>query len=163
MAFMLSALPHGDWIAITIFIVAASTDGLDGYVARNRKEQTLFGQFLDPLADKLLVSAALVSLVERNLLSSWIAMVIIGREFAVSGLRLIALGEKRLIPPSIWGKVKTTFQIIAIVAWMLFPRVTQVEGMGLYYHYLASFLMALAIFFTLFSGAHYFIKSRDVL
>lgn len=163
MAFLLSRLTYGDWIAIAIFIVAAVSDGLDGYFARNRKQQTLFGQFLDPLADKLLISAALITLVERHHLSSWIATVIIGREFAVSGLRLMAIAEKRIIPSSVWGKTKTTLQVVAVVAWILIPRVEMMNSIGAYYSYLAGFIMALAIIFTLISGVDYFLKLRDIL
>lgn len=163
MAFLLSKLLYSDWIAIVIFSIAALSDGLDGYIARSQKQQTLFGQFLDPLADKLLVSAALISLVERSNLSSWVAMVIIGREFAVSGLRLMAVAEKRVIPSSAWGKTKTLLQIVAIIVWILIPRATQVKSISLYYPYLASALMVLAIIVTLISGAVYFIRSRDIL
>jgi len=91
-------------MAAVLFFIAASTDGLDGYIARKRKQVTNFGKFLDPIADKLLVTAALVALVERGDLSSWAAIVIIAREFIITGLRLVAAGEGIVIAASKWEK-----------------------------------------------------------
>lgn len=151
MAFLLSPLKYGDFVAVSIFVIAAATDGLDGYVARSKNMVTIFGKFLDPLADKLLISAALISLVELSLISSWIAMTIIAREFAVSGLRIMAIAEKRVIEASIWGKVKTVSQIVAVIFWIIFPNT-----------HLANGSMALALFLTVFSGIDYFLKTRDI-
>jgi len=106
-------------MAAVLFFIAASTDGLDGYIARKRKQVTNFGKFLDPIADKLLVTAALVALVERGDLSSWAAIVIIAREFIITGLRLVAAGEGIVIAASKWGKIKTVTQIIAILTALL--------------------------------------------
>jgi len=106
-------------IAALIFILAAVTDGLDGYIARKRKLVTNLGKLLDPLADKLLISAALISLVEMQRLDAWVAIVIISREFAVTGLRMIAAAEGQVIAASPWGKLKTIVQIVAIVALMI--------------------------------------------
>lgn len=114
-----SSLPYGDTAAAIIFAIAALTDSLDGYAARMRKEVTRFGQLVDPLADKLLVAAALFTLVEMGRVSSWIAIVIVGREFAVSGLRIIAAVEGIVIPASSLAKVKTALQMVAIVALLL--------------------------------------------
>jgi CDP-diacylglycerol--glycerol-3-phosphate 3-phosphatidyltransferase len=114
-----SSLPYGDTAAAIIFAIAALTDSLDGYAARMRKEVTRFGQLVDPLADKLLVTAALFTLVEMGRVSSWIAIVIVGREFAVSGLRIIAAVEGIVIPASSLAKVKTALQMVAIVALLL--------------------------------------------
>ncbi|TMZ62552.1 CDP-diacylglycerol--glycerol-3-phosphate 3-phosphatidyltransferase, partial [Klebsiella pneumoniae] len=112
-------LEHGvitvsEIIATLVFILAAVTDGLDGYIARKRKLVTNLGKFLDPLADKLLISASLISLVEMQRLDAWIAIVIISREFAVTGLRLVAAAEGNVIAASRLGKLKTIVQIIAI-------------------------------------------------
>ena len=109
----------GAVFAVVVFAVAAASDSLDGYFARRRRQVTVLGAFLDPLADKLLVSAALIVLVELQKLSAWIAMVIIAREFAVSGLRMVAAAENVIIPASRWGKAKTVSQMAAIVAVML--------------------------------------------
>lgn len=112
-------IPYGSFIGTFIFILASLTDKLDGYIARSRNQITNFGKFMDPLADKLLVTAALISLVELHVVPSWAAVVIIAREFAVSGLRSIAAAQGRVIAASWWGKVKTVIQIIAIILLLL--------------------------------------------
>ena len=110
---------YGNYIAAILFVAAASTDGVDGYIARKRKQITKFGIFLDPIADKLLVTAAVIALLQRNRISGWAAMVIIGREFIVTALRLVAAGEGVVIAASKWGKVKTVTQIIAITVALM--------------------------------------------
>ena len=97
---VVKGIPYGSIIAILIFIIASLTDQLDGYIARSRNEITNFGKFMDPLADKLLVTAALISLVEFNLIPGWATVVIIAREFAVSGLRTLAASEGKVIAAS---------------------------------------------------------------
>jgi CDP-diacylglycerol---glycerol-3-phosphate 3-phosphatidyltransferase len=159
MVFLLvpSMHPAGIYIAAVIFTMAAITDAIDGQVARSQKQVTVFGQLMDPLADKLLISAALISLVELNRISAWIAFVIIAREFAVSGLRLIALADNRLIPASVWGKVKTVSQIIAIIAVIVnIP-------LSVFGYSLGWLLMSIALILTVLSGIDYFIKAKDVL
>lgn len=151
MAFLLSNVKYGGWISVGIFVLAAASDSLDGYIARTRGLVTVFGKFLDPLADKLLISAALISLVDLNLLSAWIAMIIIAREFAVSGLRLMAIAENKVIAASAWGKLKTLSQVIAVVAWIILPQTI-----------LAWVLMIIAILLTVISGIDYFVKSLDI-
>lgn len=113
---LLSEIEDGDVIAAIVFTVAAATDGLDGYIARRRNQVTTFGKLMDPLADKLLVIAALVSLVSLGRLQAWIAMAIIARELAVTGLRSIAVERGVVISASWMGKLKTTLQIAAIIA-----------------------------------------------
>jgi len=149
---------YSEIIATFIFIIAASTDGLDGYIARKRKLVTNLGKFLDPLADKLLISAALISLVEMQRLGAWIAIIIISREFAVTGLRMVAAAEGFVIAASKLGKVKTVTQIIAIVLLMLnnFPFN--------YIHFpFASIMIWVAVFMTIFSGVDYFIKNKEAI
>lgn len=136
--------------AALIFLLASLTDGLDGYLARSRKEITRFGQLIDPIADKLLITAALLALVEANLVSTWLALIILGREFAVSGLRILAAADGKVIAASIWGKLKTTSQIIAVIAFFL----------GISW---ASVLMWIAAVVTILSGVDYFHKAQDVL
>lgn len=160
MAFLLSNIPYGEWLAVIFFSLAAVTDGLDGYVARSQKQVTVFGQFLDPMADKLLISAALISLVDLHRLSAWIAMVIIGREFAVSGLRLLALGEGQVIASSRLGKVKTVFQVLAVIAWIIKVNPAYSPGELLLVSSTAWALMGAAIALTLISGLDYYLKSR---
>lgn len=137
----------GEVWALVVFVIAALTDTIDGYVARARKEITKFGQLLDPIADKLLVSAALIALVELKQISSWIVMIILGREFAVSGLRMVVASEGIVIPASFVGKLKTVTQIIAIVALL----------MKLPY---AAILLWIAAGITIWSGIDYFLKAQ---
>ena len=114
-AALLAATARGDLLAAVVFVVASVTDALDGWIARRRKSESTFGKLMDPLADKLLVVAALVSLVSLDRLSAWVAMVIIAREFAVTGLRQLAMEEGHVIPASIWGKLKTVTQIAMVL------------------------------------------------
>lgn len=144
-------------IAAIIFIIAASTDGLDGYIARKRNMVSSLGKLLDPLADKLLIAAVLISLVDMGRLDAWIAIVIIGREFAVTGLRQVALLEGKVLAASKWGKWKTATQIAAIIALMLnnFPF-TFIE---LPFDVIMSWAAAII---TIYSGLDYFIKNKEV-
>ena len=113
---LLGETPNGDALAAGVFALAALTDGLDGYFARSRNAVTTFGQLMDPLADKLLITGALVSLVSLNRLEAWVAMVIIAREIAVTGLRAIAAERGLVIAASWLGKLKTVLQIAAVIA-----------------------------------------------
>lgn len=151
-------ITYNQIIAVLIFIIAASTDGLDGYIARKSNTVTNLGKLLDPLADKLLVAAVLVSLVEMGKLDAWIAIVIISREFAVTGLRQIALLEGKVIPASRWGKWKTATQITAIIALLLnnFPF----TFIHLPFDVIASWAAAII---TTYSGIDYFIKAKNVI
>src|ERR671934_2688097 len=108
--------PGGSTIAAVVFALAALTDGLDGYIARQRHSVTTFGKVMDPVADKLLIAAALVALVSLDRLQPWVAMVIIAREFAVSGLRIAAGQQGVVIPASKLGKAKTIVQVAAVLA-----------------------------------------------
>ncbi len=145
-------------IATSIFIIAAVTDGLDGYIARKNKIVTNLGKFLDPLADKLLITAALISLVDMQRLPAWIAIVIISREFAVTGLRLIAVAEGHVIAASALGKLKTIVQIIAIVSLMLnnFPF----SNFAFPFSIIVTWL---AVIITLLSGFDYFYKNWKIV
>lgn len=147
-------VPYSAAIAVAIFVLAAVTDTLDGYFARSRNAVTVFGQFLDPVADKLLISAALISLVSLGRISAWIAMLIIAREFSVSGLRLVAAASRIVIPASPLGKIKTISQVVAVVALIL-PRFGYFLGRPLSWY-----LIYLAAFFTIVSGIDYFIRAR---
>ena len=111
---LLDETPNGDALAAGVFALAAITDGLDGYIARRRQDVTTFGKLMDPLADKLLIVAALVALVSLNRLAAWVAMVIIARELAVTMSRMAATGYGLVISANRWGKVKTAFQVAAI-------------------------------------------------
>ncbi|WP_232697121.1 CDP-diacylglycerol--glycerol-3-phosphate 3-phosphatidyltransferase [Brevibacillus daliensis] len=151
-------MTYNELIAALVFILAASTDGLDGYIARKRKIVTNLGKFLDPLADKLLVSAALISLVEMQRIEAWVVIVIISREFAVTGLRMIASAEGKVIAASAMGKIKTWVQIVAITVLMMnnFPF----EIVGIPFDKIAVWAMVLI---TLYSGYDYFSKNRNII
>ena len=151
-------IPYGKELATLIFILASLTDKLDGYIARSRNQITNFGKFMDPLADKLLVTAALVSLVELQIVPSWVAIIIIAREFAVSGLRTIAASEGKVIAASYWGKIKTVIQIVAIIAALL--NLSYVHPM---LKTLTNVSMAAAVIITIISGIDYFVKNKGAI
>ncbi|MGD9734843.1 MAG: CDP-diacylglycerol--glycerol-3-phosphate 3-phosphatidyltransferase [Solirubrobacterales bacterium] len=147
---LLSETPNGDVIAAVVFALAAATDGLDGYIARSRDSVTTFGKLMDPLADKLLIVGALLSLVSLNRLEAWIAMVIIAREVAVTILRTIAAERGIVIAASWLGKAKTVLQIGAVIALIATnPSPLWVEA-----------LVYLALVVTVLSGADYFFGLR---
>jgi CDP-diacylglycerol---glycerol-3-phosphate 3-phosphatidyltransferase len=150
---LLDETPNGDAIAAGVFALAALTDGLDGYIARSRGAITTFGKLIDPLADKLLVTAALVSLVSLGRLEAWIAMVIIAREFAVTGLRGVAAEQGVVIQASWLGKLKTTLQIAAIILLIAMdPAPLAVD-----------LLVYVAVAVTVISGIDYFFGFRRML
>ncbi|WP_020615213.1 CDP-diacylglycerol--glycerol-3-phosphate 3-phosphatidyltransferase [Paenibacillus daejeonensis] len=151
-------ITYNQIIAALIFIIAASTDGLDGYIARKNKQVTNLGKLLDPLADKLLVAAVLISLVQMNKLDAVIAIIIISREFAVTGLRQVALLDGKVVAASNWGKWKTGVQITMIIALLLnnFPF----AFIDVRFDLISSWLAALI---TLYSGVDYFIKNKDLI
>lgn len=152
------ALPVNQLIGALLFIIAASTDGIDGYIARKHNLVTNLGKLLDPLADKLLVAAVLIALVAMGKCETWIAVVIISREFAVTGLREVALLEGSVIAASKWGKAKTITQIVAISALLLnnFPF----EWIHFPFDRIAMWAAALI---TIYSGIDYFVKNKNVL
>ena len=156
--FIAVSIPLGKIIATILFIIAALTDKLDGYIARSRNQITNFGKFMDPLADKLLVSAALISLVEFHVIHTWIAMIIIAREFAVTGLRSIASADGNVIAASWWGKLKTVFQIIAIICALI-----NLSYANEYLNILTNVTMIIAVIITLISGLDYFIKNKNLI
>jgi CDP-diacylglycerol--glycerol-3-phosphate 3-phosphatidyltransferase len=145
------AVISNDVVALLIFWIAAATDMLDGYLARRWQQVTTIGTLLDPIADKLLVSAALISLVQEHVVAGWLVVLLIGREFAVSGLRSIAASEGYTIKASELGKTKTVSQVLAIsllVVSMHHPWVTKWADFSLY----------LVVFFSLWSAVSYFNK-----
>jgi CDP-diacylglycerol---glycerol-3-phosphate 3-phosphatidyltransferase len=147
---LLEETPNADMLAAVVFAVAAFTDGLDGYIARSRGSVTTFGKLMDPIADKLLIIAPLVSLVSLGRIAAWVAMVIIAREFAVTALRMVAVEQGVVIPASNLGKLKTISQVAAIFA------VIAVSSTPLWVDLLVYF----AVLTTVASGADYFFGLR---
>lgn len=140
-----------EYLALAIFLAAATTDLLDGYLARRWKQVTTVGTLLDPIADKLLISAALISLVQVRMIPGWIAILIIAREFAVTGLRGIAAAEGYTIKASDLGKTKMFFQVVAVSAMLVAIRQREYYGW-------AMLLMYGVVFFGLASAVQYFVK-----
>ena len=165
-AFMLADVPgiKGYVIALIIFIAASITDFLDGKIARKYNLVTNFGKFMDPLADKLLVCSAMICLVELDMLYAWIVIIIIAREFIISGFRLIAAEHQIVIAASMWGKFKTTFQMAMIILLilslcgdiMITPQVGIIQLLGIIATYIALVL-------TIVSLIDYLRKNKDVL
>lgn len=170
---------EGDWgkvIATIIFILAAITDYYDGYLARLYGQVTTFGRFIDPIADKLLVSTALVAMVEYRAIThtaAWVAIIIIAREFAVTGLRLICAERGQVIDASSAGKVKTTAQLTAIITALCFLTIRillisfeqqfYLDKLMLIYSPVIQFLMVIAAISTVYSGYDYFKKNWQFL
>ena len=154
--FMLTGLggSASRWIALAIFIIASLTDLLDGHIARKYNLVTNFGKFMDPLADKLLVCAAMICLVELEKLPAWIVIIIISREFIISGFRLIASDNGRVIAASYWGKFKTTFQML-----MICLMIADIAAIRL----LTDIVMWAALILTIVSLVDYLVKNKDVL
>ncbi|MCD5413593.1 MAG: CDP-diacylglycerol--glycerol-3-phosphate 3-phosphatidyltransferase [Clostridiales bacterium] len=158
MVTLLSRIPYGGEIAAFIFIIAALTDSLDGYIARKNKMITNFGKFMDPLADKLLISAALISLVEMGEISAWVAFIIIGRELTISILRAVAAAEGLVIAASWWGKVKTFTQVTAIIIILLGNFPFSLIGVPL-----DDIVLGIAVIVTIISGMDYLKINRHIL
>ena len=158
------------WIIIDfIFILASITDKLDGYIARSRNQITTFGKFLDPIADKILVLAAMIMLVESNRLPAWIPIIVLFREFIVSGYRLVAVEKGgKVIAASIWGKLKTVTQMLALVLAIIdvnpfFESFKgSLSGTSLIINGASTILMIISVFATIFSGVIYLMAGKDL-
>ncbi|MPM00553.1 CDP-diacylglycerol--glycerol-3-phosphate 3-phosphatidyltransferase [bioreactor metagenome] len=145
-------LPGYKYVALIIFIAASVTDLVDGYVARHYNQTTDFGKFMDPLADKVLVTAAMLWFVEVGQMPAWTLLIVIFREFAVSGMRLVAVDNGRVIAAGWSGKVKTASTMVCICL-MLLPISELINGV----------CVLVIVATTVFSGVEYFLKNRDVL
>lgn len=147
-----------DLIALAIFIVASLTDLIDGKIARKYNLVTNFGKFMDPLADKLLVCAALIALVELGRIPVWVVIVIISREFIISGFRLIAADNNVVIAANYWGKFKTTFQMV-----MVCLMIADLGAMFSWMRLLTDIVMWIALILTVVSLVDYLVKNKDVM
>lgn len=153
--FLLASLtPYDKWIALAIFIIASLTDLLDGKIARKYNLVTNFGKFMDPLADKLLVCSALICLIELDKIPSWMVIVIIAREFIISGFRLVASDNGVVIAASYWGKFKTTFQMVAVC--LLIADIAALTVV-------TQIILWIAVALTVVSLIDYLIKNKDVM
>ena len=150
------------WIALTVFVIASLTDFFDGRIARGRGLITNFGKLMDPLADKLLVCSALVCLVALDRIPAWIVIIIIAREFVISGVRQLAAEQGRVIAASYWGKFKTFSQMLMIICMIINLHAIG-EAQGVPYGILTDVLMWTAFALTLISMIDYLIKNRDVI
>ena len=147
---------YGNYIAVAIFIVASLTDMLDGKIERKYNLVTNFGKFMDPLADKLLVCSAMICLIELDRLAAWIVIVIIAREFIISGFRLVASDNGVVIAASYWGKFKTTFQMLMVIVLILDIQMP-------FFQILGTVLTYVALILTVVSLIDYIVKNKDVL
>ena len=144
----------GRWIALALFVIASLTDLLDGKIARKYNLVTTFGKFMDPLADKLLVCSALICLVELGRIPAWIVIIIISREFIISGFRLVASDKGVVIAASWWGKFKTTFQMVMIVL-----MIADIAALSI----VTQIVMWIALILTVVSLIDYLVKNKDVM
>ncbi len=142
----------GKWIAAILFALASFTDFLDGYLARRDNLVTDFGKFMDPLADKLMVTGALLCLLSDGVIGTWVTMIILSREFIVTGIRLVAASKGRVIAAGKLGKLKTVIQIISVLVAILF-------GAGI----ITNILMYITALITLVSGINYIVLNKDII
>ena len=147
--------PMNRYIAVVIFILASLTDALDGYIARSQNLVTNFGKFMDPVADKLLVSAALICMVQMHDLSAWVVILIISREFIVTAFRLVASLDNLVIAASNTAKFKTIFQMIMVICVLLGFQNT-------WYLLLCDIMIWLSVIFTVVSAAEYIMKNKSI-
>ncbi len=146
------------FVGAILFVIASMTDWLDGYLARKHNLVTNMGKFLDPLADKLLVAAAFILLVEMGLAPAWVVIFILSREFAVTGLRLVLVGEGEVVAASSMGKIKTVTQLVAIIVLLFHNAYFELLHIPF-----GTIMLYVALFFTVLSGIDYFYKNRHAL
>lgn len=166
--FFISAIPYNRFIAVGIFMLASFTDFLDGYLARKNNQVTNLGKFLDPIADKMLVSCALIGIVfDISILQIYVAicsMIILCRELAVSGFRIVASSKNVVLAADKLGKIKTVLQMIAIIILIPYPQVAALHVLtGDIFLYVGFGVLGLATVMTIISGIHYFVKNKEVL
>ena len=175
---LINTIPYNEFIAVGIFAIASITDALDGYIARKNNLVTNFGKFLDPLADKVLVMAALLCLVQMGFIGSVPVIIILAREFMVSGLRLVTANEGVVVPAGIWGKLKTAFTMIAIIAIfiiagvfgygrefspILYTSPDEFDNFHVLYYYVPAILIWIATALTVISGVQYLFAYRKYI
>ena len=157
-ALMYPNTPVCNLLAAAVFGVAAFTDFLDGYIARKQGIVTDFGKFIDPVADKLLNLSAMIMLIHLGLMPAWMVIVILARELCVDGMRMVAVGNGKVIAAGKLGKIKTVTQIVAIILFLLFGR-----AFGAPDFILGTLAILAAVVMTLWSGVDYFVRNKEVL
>lgn len=165
---LVDTIPYNEFIAVGIFALASITDALDGYIARKNNLVTNFGKFLDPLADKVLVMAALLCLIQMGFIGSVPVIIILAREFMVSGLRLVTANEGVVVPAGIWGKLKTAFTMIAIIAIFIIAGISEnvglpSENLFVLNYLIPTILIWIATILTVISGVQYLFAYRKYI
>lgn len=146
------------YAALGVFIIASITDAIDGHIARKYNQTTTFGKFVDPLADKVLTTAAFLILMYYDRMSVWAVMIVLTREFMVAGVRLVAAGEGNVVAASMWGKLKTVSQMLAIIAAMLLLPIERFSA-----QFVSDVLIWISVVFTVISGIDYLIKNWHLM
>ena len=153
--------PWAHWVALGVFVLASITDAIDGHIARKYGQITTFGKLVDPLADKVLTTAAFLILMHYGRMNVWAVMIVLTREFTVSGVRLVAAGEGNVIAASIWGKLKTVTQMVAIIAAIILYEMDGILGAGALI--ISDILIWISVVFTIISGIDYVVKNRHLI
>lgn len=149
------------WTALGVFVLASITDAVDGHVARKYNQTTTFGKFVDPLADKVLTTAAFLILMHYDRMSVWAVMIVLTREFMVAGVRLVAAGEGNVVAASMWGKLKTVSQMVAVIVAMLLLHTERFLGVPA--HIISDILIWISVVFTIVSGIDYLAKNWHLM
>lgn len=163
--FVVFMLTEHKWVALIFFILASLTDLADGKIARKYNLVTDFGKFMDPLADKMLVISALICLVGMDRIWAWIVIVIVAREFIISGFRLIAAEKGKVIAASMWGKFKTTFQMIMVILMIMDVdyAISEADGFGQFFGVVTGIVTVVAVALTIISLIDYLVKNWGVM
>lgn len=158
MAFMLTEGTAWQIAALAVFIIASLTDMIDGKIARKYNQITTFGKFADPLADKMLITAAFLVFLQKGVINSWAVMIVMAREFMVAGVRLAAVAEGTVIAASIWGKLKTVSQMAAVIIALIVLNIPSLNGV-----FVTNVCIWISVILTVLSGADYLIKNWHLM
>lgn len=158
MAFMLTEGTAWQIAALAVFIIASLTDMIDGKIARKYNQITTFGKFADPLADKMLITAAFLVFLQKGVINSWAVMIVMAREFMVAGVRLAAVAEGTVIAASIWGKLKTVSQMAAVIVALIVLNIPSLNGV-----LVTNVCIWISVILTVLSGADYLIKNWHLM
>lgn len=163
LAIFLLDMPYRYFISAAVFALAAITDAIDGHIARKRNIVTVFGKFLDPIADKTLVTAGLLAFMLEGLCNIWIVLIVLVREFAITSLRLISSAQGKVIPANIFGKIKTVMQMISFIVVMLLCGVNELFALPFSISLVSNILMGISALWGVVSAVIYYLQSRKVL